>query len=193
MFSRRSACHSKVWSRRLQSSYTRRTPEPAPPELAHLIAAHAQLAPRPLTLGTLFSFARPLTPESVLSSVQYVQAEMPRRLATRIRSLEALPFIVGTNPHIARILEGFRRNFLWSASYPPVTSLEENAAFVSQLENIIRDSANDIPPIAKGCVPCPNLTAVGSVRHCVAASRSVSAICLLKLSRTSSTRPYATG
>jgi 26S proteasome regulatory subunit T1 len=86
----------------------------------------------------------------VLTSVSYAQAEIPRRLATRIRSLEALPFIVGTNPYIARILDGFRKSFLWSATYPQVKNLEENAVFAAQLEGLVRDHANDIPTIAKG-------------------------------------------
>jgi len=134
---------------RRYSVYTR-TPEPAPPEVAHLLASYAQHTPRPLTLGTLLATGRPLTPESVLTSVSYAQAEIPRRLATRIRSLEALPFIVGTNPNIARILDGFRKSFLWSATYPQVKNLEDNAVFTAQLEALVRDHANDIPTMAKG-------------------------------------------
>jgi 26S proteasome regulatory subunit T1 len=135
--------------RRCSSGYSR-TPEPAPPEVAHLLTTYAQHQPRPLTLGTLLSTGRPLASESVLTSVSYAQAEIPRRLATRIRSLEALPFIVGTNPYIARILDGFRKGFLWSATYPQVKNLEENAVFTAQLETLVRDHANDIPTMAKG-------------------------------------------
>ena len=131
-------------------SHYRRTPQPASPELSHLLAIHAQHTPRPLTLGTLLSFGRPLTEESVLLSVAYAQAEIPRRLATRIRSLEGLPFIVGTNPYIARILDGFRKSFLWLATYPRVRSLQENAEFTAQLDTLVHDHANDIPTIAKG-------------------------------------------
>lgn len=140
--------------RRYASRYSR-TPEPAPPEVAHLLATYAQHTPRPLTLGTLLATGRPLTAESVLTSVTYAQAEIPRRLATRIRSLEALPFIVGTNPYIARILDGFRKSFLWSATYPQVKNLEENAGFAAQLESLVRDHADDIPTMAKGRVSSP--------------------------------------
>ncbi|KAH9063666.1 hypothetical protein EDB83DRAFT_2675163 [Lactarius deliciosus] len=138
---------------RYSSRYSR-TPEPAPPEIAHLVATYAQHQPRPLTLGTLLATGRPLTAESVQTSVSYAQAEIPRRLATRIRSLEGLPFIVGTNPYIARILNGFRQSFLWSATYPHVKNLEENAAFATQLEKLVRDHANDIPTMAKGFQEC---------------------------------------
>ncbi|KAI9456219.1 hypothetical protein BJY52DRAFT_1204797 [Lactarius psammicola] len=128
--------------------------KPAPPEIAHLITTYAQHPPRPLTLGTLLATGRPLTAESVQTSVSYAQAEIPRRIATRIRSLEGLPFIVGTNPYIARTLNGFRQSFLWSATYPHVKNLEENAAFATQLEKLVRDHANDIPTMAKGFQEC---------------------------------------
>lgn len=139
--------------RRYSSRYTR-TPEPAPPEISHLVATYAQHLPRPLTLGTLLATGRPLTAESIQTSVSYAQAEIPRRLATRIRSLEGLPFIVGTNPYIARTLNGFRKSFLWSATYPHVKNLEENAAFATQLEKLVQDHANDIPTMAKGFQEC---------------------------------------
>jgi len=86
----------------------------------------------------------------VLASVSYAQAEIPRRLATRIRSLEALPFIVGTNPYVARILDGFRQSFLYTATHAPVKTLEENVEFTAQLDALVRDHANDVPTIAKG-------------------------------------------
>jgi hypothetical protein len=141
-----------VLVRRVHRRYSvySRTPEPAPPEVAHLLATYAQHTPRPLTLGTLLATGHPLTPESVLTSVSYAQAEIPRRLATRIRSLESLPFIVGTNPYIARILDGFRKSFLWNATYPQVKNLEENAIFTAQLEALVQDHANDLPTMAKG-------------------------------------------
>ncbi|KAI0781246.1 26S proteasome subunit P45 [Trametes elegans] len=90
----------------------------SPTELSRLIEEHAKQLPRPLTLSTLLSFARPLTRESVLRSVGYVFAEIPRRLAMRARSLEALPFIVGMNPFIARTLQAHRRAFEFLIKYP---------------------------------------------------------------------------
>ena len=131
-------------------SITIRTPGPAPPEVAQLLATYAQHPPQPLTLGRLLSFSRPLTKDSLLSSVKLAQAEIPRRLATRIQTLESLPFIVGTNPHIAQILEGFRESFMLIAMHPPARNLSDNAAFAGKLEQLISSHANDIPLIAKG-------------------------------------------
>lgn len=84
-------------------SYIRRAPPPTSKEVADLLAKYASSPAPPLNLSTLLSFGRPLTQSSVLSSVSHALAEIPRRLALRVRRLEALPFIVGTNPYVANV------------------------------------------------------------------------------------------
>ncbi|TFK55029.1 alpha-ketoacid dehydrogenase kinase [Heliocybe sulcata] len=141
----------KVSARQRRSfALHRRPPEPVPSGLTDLLEKHSQRPPTPLTLSTLLSLGRPPTPESVLTSVSYVQAEIPRRLAQRVKSLQALPFIVGTNPYVARVLEAHRNSFLWLATQPPVRTLEENGEFISQLETLVQSHANDIPTLARG-------------------------------------------
>jgi 26S proteasome regulatory subunit T1 len=106
--------------------------------------------PRPVTLSSLLSFGRPVTPESVLKSFVYVKQELPRRLAMRVRAFEALPFIVGTNPYISKTLERFKASFEEISSYPLIKDTWENAQFVSRLERLVQSHANDIPTLAKG-------------------------------------------
>ncbi|KAM6500734.1 P-loop containing nucleoside triphosphate hydrolase protein [Amanita muscaria] len=129
---------------------------PLPPsaEIAQLLSKYAASPPRPINLSKLLSFGRPLTDDSVLDSVSYTLAEIPRRLATRLRSLEALPFIVGTNPYIAKTLNAFRDSFQTLATYPLVTNAQENAQFTEVLANLVRTHANDIPTMAKGFQEC---------------------------------------
>ena len=137
---------------RQSRSYHRRAPQPTTPEVTQLLSKYASITPaRQLNLSALLSFGRPLTPSSVLASVSYVLSEIPRRLAMRVRSLEALPFIVGTNPYVANTLNAYRESFRWLATYPDVTNLGENARFAEQLENLVQSHANDIPTMAKGC------------------------------------------
>ncbi|KIY43724.1 atypical/PDHK/BCKDK protein kinase [Fistulina hepatica ATCC 64428] len=109
--------------------HTRRAPQANSAELTQLLAQHASTPPRPINLTQLLSYGRPITPDSVLSSVSYVLSEIPRRLATRVKSIENLPFIVGNNPYIASVHDAYRDSFLYLATHPPVTSLEENAEF----------------------------------------------------------------
>lgn len=123
---------------------------PSPAEIAPLLDEFAHHPARPLTLSTLLSFGRPLTPESVLNSVEQVRTEIPRLFVRRVRALEDLPFIVGMNPFIARTLAAHRRSFQLLATYPSVTSLEDNVKFTEQLEILVRNHANDIPIMAKG-------------------------------------------
>lgn len=143
--------------------YHRRAPEPTFPEVNELLAHFASHPPRPLNLSTLLSFGRPVTPESVLASVSYSLSEIPRRLATRVRSLEALPFIVGTNPYVAKTLNAYRQSFKWLATYPTVKNLKENEEFAVQLEDLVQSHANDIPTMAKGydtTLSCDQLAAL---------------------------------
>jgi 26S proteasome regulatory subunit T1 len=129
---------------------TRRAPEPASPEVSRLLASFVQQPSTPLTLSALLSNARPASEASVLASVAHVQAEVPRRLAARIASLEALPYIVGTNPHVARTLRGYRDSFVWLATQPPVRTLVDNGPFTQKLAAIVDKHADDLPRIARG-------------------------------------------
>src|SRR6266576_2544621 len=138
---------SAVISRR-PLSYYRRPPQPTSHEVAQLLSKYATSPPRPINLSELLSFGRPLTNESALHSVSYALAEIPRRLSTRVRALEALPFIVGTNPYIAKALNAFRDSFQTLATYPPVTTAQENVKFTELLANLVQSHANDIPTMA---------------------------------------------
>lgn len=123
---------------------------PSAAQISSLLDEYATHPPNPLTLSTLLSFGRPLTSENVLKSVDYVLSEVPRMFGWRVRALEGLPFIVGMNPFIARILAAHRRSFHLLATYPRVNSLEDNIGFTEQLESLVQAHANDIPIMAKG-------------------------------------------
>lgn len=127
-----------------------RSPPPVSAKVRQLLDEHASSSPRPLNLRDLLSFGRPLTEGGLLSSVSYVLIEIPRRLATRVRSLESLPFIVGTNPYVERTLNAYRESFLMLANYPAPKTLEENAVFADELEALVQKHANDIATMAKG-------------------------------------------
>ncbi|KAJ7231445.1 atypical/PDHK/BCKDK protein kinase [Mycena haematopus] len=135
-------------------TYTTWAPPPTSAHLTQLLQRYASSPPLSLDLGTLLSFGRPVTPTSVLSSVNFALAEIPRRLAKRVRSLEALPFIVGTNPYVANTLNAYRDSFELLTTFPAVSTLEENKKFTEQLEDLVHRHANDIPTMAKGFLEC---------------------------------------
>lgn len=126
--------------------------EPQGSQLSQLLATYAAHSPHPITLSSLVAFGQPLTPESLLHSVSYVLSEIPRRLARRARALETLPFIVGTNPYMAKTLKAYRDSFQFLATYPRITTLDENARFTAELSQLVESHRNDIPTMAKGSV-----------------------------------------
>ena len=134
-----------------------RTPAPAPPELRRLLNEYADRSPRPVPLSTLFAFGSPLSDRSLLASAEYTLSELPRRLYHRVRAFESLPYIVGTNPFISKILHGYRTSFQALAAYPSVKTLEDNRLFIDELALIVQSHANDIATMAKGyafsCIP----------------------------------------
>lgn len=148
-----------------RSFHGRRAPKPASPEVSKLLDNYAHRPAQALKLSNLLSYAKPVTPQSVLASVAHVQRDMPRRLAMRITALEALPYIVGTNPYIARQLQHYRESFMWVASHPPVETLEENKVFAERLAGIVESHANDIPTLARGCVGCVHEMMVSMLKH----------------------------
>ncbi|KAF5324819.1 hypothetical protein D9611_004460 [Ephemerocybe angulata] len=147
-FGKRRARMLRAASSRLYA--TRALPRPPSPEFLELLSKYESTTPRPLNLSQLLSFGRPVTPDSVLASVSYVLYELPRRLATRVRFLETLPFIVGTNPYVAQTTKAFQESFQTLAEHPPVRNLQENEEFARMLSDIVQRHANDIPTMAKG-------------------------------------------
>lgn len=138
----------RVASRRLFT--TRAIPRPSSAEFTELLSKYESTTPKPLNLSQLLSFGRPVTPDSVLASVSYVLYELPRRLATRVRFLGTLPYIVGTNPHIAKTTRAFQESFYQLATHPPVRDLQQNEDFAGMLNYIVQRHAHDIPTMAKG-------------------------------------------
>ncbi|KAF8919491.1 atypical/PDHK/BCKDK protein kinase [Mucidula mucida] len=142
-----------MYPRALQQSVRcyRRAPAPSSAEITQLLERYnAGSPPRPLNLSQLLSYGRPLTTESLLDSAAFALSEIPRRLAVRVRSLEALPFIVGTNPFISNTLNAYRESFRFLATYKPPQTLQENAVFAEELASLVESHANDIPTMAKG-------------------------------------------
>ena len=163
-----------------RSLHVRRAPEPPSAQLSQLLAFYAAHPPHPLTLNSLVAFGQPLTPESVLHSVSFVLSEIPRRLARRARALETLPFIVGTNPYVSKTLNAYRQSFQFLATYPPVTTLEENTSFTAELSQLVESHRNDIPTMAKGCVlfVCCGSNACVLITVVTPASRNAPNTCL---------------
>ncbi|KAJ2753435.1 hypothetical protein IWQ56_006615, partial [Coemansia nantahalensis] len=110
---------------------------------------------KPVSLGQLLKYRQlPLSAENILDSVSYSQAELPVRLAKRVISFHRLPFIVGTNPHIAQVYSHYYEAFDRLYAFPPITDLDAEWAFTRTLERQTQLLANVIPEIAQGFLEC---------------------------------------
>ncbi|KAJ2355775.1 hypothetical protein GGF43_002484 [Coemansia sp. RSA 2618] len=110
---------------------------------------------RPVSLGQLLKYRRlPLSAENILDSVSYSQAELPVRLAKRVISFHRLPFIVGTNPHIARVYSQYYEAFDRLHAFAPITDLNAEWEFTRTLEHQTQLLVDVIPAISQGFLEC---------------------------------------
>ncbi|KAI6119320.1 branched-chain alpha-ketoacid dehydrogenase [Pisolithus croceorrhizus] len=58
-----------------------------------------------LSLRQLVFFGRQMNEERLIKSANYVRMELPVRIAHRIRDLQALPYVIVTQPEIAKVYE----------------------------------------------------------------------------------------
>ncbi|KAJ3307555.1 hypothetical protein HDU76_004567 [Blyttiomyces sp. JEL0837] len=103
-----------------------------------------------VTLRQLTVFGRHLTEEKLLRSANYVREELPVRLAHRIQDFQQLPFIVGTNPHIALVYGLYWEAFEKFRSVPEIKTLESNREFCELIERMLNSHLIAIPQLAMG-------------------------------------------
>ncbi|KAL2206607.1 alpha-ketoacid dehydrogenase kinase [Sarocladium strictum] len=125
----------------------------------YTLAQHKQ---HPLSLGDLIKHGRPpLSEKSLLCSANFTLSLLPIRLAHRIQALRNLPYIVVSNPNVARIY----RNYLHSLSIllpywqqaqkgHPIAHLEDEIRFTKTLAELVATHTDTIPILAKGFLEC---------------------------------------
>jgi len=96
---------------------------------------------------------RALLSANVLDAANDVLIHVPHRLRQRINAFQGLPYIVGTNPFIARTLDAFNRSadlVEALAAKGPIRTLDQNAELARTLQHMVHVHANDVPTLAKG-------------------------------------------
>ncbi|KAG8528454.1 uncharacterized protein KY384_007372 [Bacidia gigantensis] len=108
----------------------------------------ARLAAKPL-----HSHGRPpLSTSSLLDSANFSLSLIPIRLAHRLKALRNLPFIVVSNPHIARIYNIYMHSLSTLVGYSnrTIQSLEEEEEFTKVMADLVQTHNNTIPILARG-------------------------------------------
>ena len=68
---------------------------------------------------------------------QFVDLQLPKRLARRLMDLQFLPYIVVTNPHIKRVYDSYQHAFETLHNLPQVRTVEQNAEFTILLKRLV--------------------------------------------------------
>ena len=94
----------------------------------------------------------PLNTASLLSSANFSLSLIPIRLAHRIQALRNLPFIVVSNPHIAKIYNNYMHSLstLLPYSNRSIQTLEEEIQFTEVMADLVQTHSNTIPTMARG-------------------------------------------
>ena len=83
-------------------------------------------------------------------SAQYLQVELPIRIAHRIRDIRNLPFIVGCNPSILSVHELYIRAFHILHDFPEILTNADEDKYSSVLRELLEDHEDVIGTLASG-------------------------------------------
>eukprot|EP00668_Euglena_longa_P001195 GGOE01001418.1.p1 GENE.GGOE01001418.1~~GGOE01001418.1.p1 ORF type:complete len:454 (-),score=105.27 GGOE01001418.1:126-1487(-) len=91
------------------------------------VEAFASKDPRPIAIQDTFQWS--LDPDKLIESARYLHRDIPIRSARTVKNFQALPYIVGENPHINRIYTSFWEGFQRMSRFPPIETLEDEKKF----------------------------------------------------------------
>lgn len=98
----------------------------------------------------------PLSAEALFSSANFTLSLLPARLAHRIQALRNLPFIVVSNPSIARIYNNYVHSLSTLLPYRElqISNLEDEKQFTNVMADLVQTHSNTIPTLAQGFLEC---------------------------------------
>ncbi|OMJ07088.1 [Pyruvate dehydrogenase (acetyl-transferring)] kinase 2, mitochondrial [Smittium culicis] len=105
-------------------------------------------------------FGRNLTKEKLIASANYVQAELPVRLAHRIRDFQRLPYICGTNPYMGKVYQMYWNSFDEFRKFKKIETLQDNSEWCNLMSRNMKEHSQIIPLLGMGVSEC-----VGIVDH----------------------------
>lgn len=84
---------------------------------------------------------------------RYARKELPVRLARRVKSIQRLPFIVGTNPYIKRVYKLYYDSFqAITECGDEIRSMEDLDRFAVVLQGLVESHADVIPMLSQGII-----------------------------------------
>ncbi|KXT13913.1 hypothetical protein AC579_2373 [Pseudocercospora musae] len=117
------------------------------------IATLAAKPLHPLTLADLCKHGRPpLSKDALLNSANFTLDILPSRLAHRIQSLRALPYIVIANANVSKIHNNYVHSLSTLLPYAErrIESVEDEITFTEVMADLVQTHNNTIAILARG-------------------------------------------
>lgn len=103
-----------------------------------------------VSLKYMMEFGREPTEQNLAISAQFLQAELPVRLAHRVTELENLPMGLSKKEPITKVRDWYVESFREIRASPPVRTAEDEAAFSALIGRVLARHANVVPMVALG-------------------------------------------
>lgn len=107
----------------------------------------------PLTLADLCKHGRPpLSTQALFNSANFTLQILPSRLAHRIQSLRALPYIVVANPNVSKIHGNYLHSLSTLLPYAErkIETLKDEIDFTEVMADLVHTHSNTIEVLARG-------------------------------------------
>lgn len=107
----------------------------------------------PLTLADLCKHGRPpLSTQALFNSANFTLQILPSRLAHRIQSLRALPYIVVANPNVSKIYGNYLHSLSTLLPYAErkIETLQDEIQFTEVMADLVNTHSNTIEILARG-------------------------------------------
>jgi len=92
--------------------------------------------------------------QALLLSGQFLQKELPVRMAKIVKDMQKLPFIVGMNPYVKLVYTQYCRSFESLVRFPAITSLPLEREYTMLLDRLVEEHKDVIPLLSKGMNEC---------------------------------------
>ncbi|RKF57116.1 kinase 2, mitochondrial [Erysiphe neolycopersici] len=112
---------------------------------------------RPISIKQLEIYGRNLTESRIINSANYVQTELPTRLAHRIRDMQTLPYVVVANPHISQVYELYYKGFEAIRRIGEIENLDDNERLCKKIRETLTEHLTTIPKLTMGILECRDL------------------------------------
>ncbi|KAG2430280.1 hypothetical protein HXX76_010375 [Chlamydomonas incerta] len=103
-----------------------------------------------VSMKHLLDFGMQPLERQMLLSARFLHAEIPIRLAHRLKDLSNLPEALSNEPHVRRVKGWYTASFADFRSFPAIKDGVDCVKFTAMLSNAFRRHNNVVPAIAKG-------------------------------------------